>query len=114
MVVGRCRRPVERGCVTPAVARRDFEYTPKAEFYGPFAVFNEVDERASIRRFFDHIQVCVCVCVVRASYEGWSDWKSHFQRREIRVLHRHLDGQVSSNCPPRAPCVRACATRSVP
>ena len=33
----------------------DFEYTPKPEFEGPFIVFNEEDEKATIQRFFDHI-----------------------------------------------------------
>lgn len=33
----------------------DFEYTPKPEFEGPFVVFNEPDEAATLRRFFDHI-----------------------------------------------------------
>ncbi|KAI9217507.1 hypothetical protein BC828DRAFT_408441 [Blastocladiella britannica] len=33
----------------------DFEYTPKPEFEGPFVVFNEPDEGAVLRRFFDHI-----------------------------------------------------------
>ena len=35
---------------------RDFEYTPKAEFVGPFRVFNEANEAAVLRRFFDHIK----------------------------------------------------------
>ena len=33
----------------------DFEYTPKPEFEGPFIVFNEEDEKATLQRFFDHI-----------------------------------------------------------
>ncbi len=33
---------------------RDFEYTPKPEFFGPFRVFNEADEGAMLRRFFSH------------------------------------------------------------
>jgi DNA polymerase epsilon subunit 1 len=33
---------------------RDFEYTPKPEFVGPFRVFNERDEAAMLRRFFAH------------------------------------------------------------
>lgn len=32
----------------------DFEYTPKPEFYGPFRIFNELNEAAVLRRFFDH------------------------------------------------------------
>jgi len=34
----------------------DFEYTPKPEFRGPFKVFNERNERALLRRFFDHMK----------------------------------------------------------
>ncbi|XP_015122503.1 DNA polymerase epsilon catalytic subunit A isoform X1 [Diachasma alloeum] len=33
----------------------DFEYTPKPEFEGIFKVFNEANEKATIRKFFDHI-----------------------------------------------------------
>ncbi|KAI8349205.1 hypothetical protein EDC96DRAFT_308837 [Choanephora cucurbitarum] len=34
----------------------DFDYTPKPEFEGPFTIFNEEDEEAVLRRFFEHIQ----------------------------------------------------------
>ncbi|TDL20354.1 DUF1744-domain-containing protein [Rickenella mellea] len=34
----------------------DFEYTPKEGYEGPFTVFNEADEAATIMRFFQHIQ----------------------------------------------------------
>ena len=34
----------------------DFEYTPKEGLDGPFTVFNEADEAATIMRFFRHIQ----------------------------------------------------------
>ncbi|KAG6911037.1 hypothetical protein DXG01_005453 [Tephrocybe rancida] len=34
----------------------DFEYTPKEGYEGPFTVFNEPDEAATIKRFFSHIQ----------------------------------------------------------
>ena len=34
----------------------DFEYTPKPQYPGPFIIFNEVDEAALLRRFFDHCQ----------------------------------------------------------
>ncbi|KAL1460884.1 hypothetical protein WDU94_012822 [Cyamophila willieti] len=33
----------------------DFEFTPKPEFEGYFTIFNEVDEKALLRRFFDHV-----------------------------------------------------------
>ncbi|KAG6913341.1 hypothetical protein DXG01_007576 [Tephrocybe rancida] len=34
----------------------DFECTPKEGYEGPFTVFNEPDEAATIKRFFSHIQ----------------------------------------------------------
>ncbi|KAF8916873.1 hypothetical protein CPB85DRAFT_1288414 [Mucidula mucida] len=34
----------------------DFEYTPRDDYPGPFIVFNEKDEAATIKRFFSHIQ----------------------------------------------------------
>ncbi|KAG9043537.1 DNA polymerase epsilon catalytic subunit [Tulasnella sp. UAMH 9824] len=34
----------------------DFEYTPKPEYEGPFTIFNEADEAAVIRRWFEHIR----------------------------------------------------------
>ncbi|KAH8109429.1 DUF1744-domain-containing protein [Phellopilus nigrolimitatus] len=34
----------------------DFEYTPKEGYEGPFTIFNEADEAATIMRFFQHIQ----------------------------------------------------------
>eukprot|EP00768_Dysnectes_brevis_P005400 gnl/Dysnectes_brevis/3887_a5028_282.p1 GENE.gnl/Dysnectes_brevis/3887_a5028_282~~gnl/Dysnectes_brevis/3887_a5028_282.p1 ORF type:complete len:2152 (+),score=783.83 gnl/Dysnectes_brevis/3887_a5028_282:42-6497(+) len=37
---------------------QNFEYTPKPEYYGPFHVFNEPDEAALLRRFFDHCREC--------------------------------------------------------
>lgn len=34
----------------------DFEYTPKPEYEGPFIIFNEVDEKATLERFFEHFR----------------------------------------------------------
>lgn len=33
----------------------DFEYTPKESYPGPFIVFNEPNEEALLRRFFEHV-----------------------------------------------------------
>lgn len=33
----------------------DFEFTPKPEFEGKFTIFNEIDEKSLIQKFFDHI-----------------------------------------------------------
>jgi DNA polymerase epsilon subunit 1 len=35
---------------------KDFEFTPKPEFEGPFIIYNAADERALLRRFFDHMK----------------------------------------------------------
>jgi DNA polymerase epsilon subunit 1 len=51
----------------------DFEYTPKQEFNGPFMIFNEVDEKAVIERFFSHIQDAKPTVIV--TYNGdFFDW----------------------------------------
>ena len=34
----------------------DFEYNPKPEYPGPFIVWNEPDEKALLRRWFDHMR----------------------------------------------------------
>jgi len=34
----------------------DFEYSPKPQFPGPFAIFNEVDEVALLKRFCSHVR----------------------------------------------------------
>lgn len=34
----------------------DFEYTPRPEYRGEFCVFNEADEAALLRRFFEHVR----------------------------------------------------------
>lgn len=39
----------------------DFEYTPKPEFDGPFTIFNEPNELALLRRFFDHMREVWCI-----------------------------------------------------
>ncbi|KAM0786880.1 hypothetical protein ACM66B_002305 [Microbotryomycetes sp. NB124-2] len=46
----------------------DFEYTPKPEFEGPFTIFNEADEAATIRRFFEHMREARPTVV--ATYNG--------------------------------------------
>lgn len=46
----------------------DFEYTPKPEYEGPFTIFNEPDEEAVIRRWFEHIRESKPT--VMATYNG--------------------------------------------
>ena len=51
----------------------DFEYTPKPEYEGPFTIFNEADEVALLRRFFDHIRDSKPSIIV--TYNGdYFDW----------------------------------------
>jgi DNA polymerase epsilon subunit 1 len=51
----------------------DFEYTPKPEYRGEFQVFNQIDERATLMQFFDHLlQIKPSVMV---TYNGdFFDW----------------------------------------
>ena len=51
----------------------DFDYTPKAEYEGPFLIFNEPDERALLERFFSHIKEARPTVI--ATYNGdFFDW----------------------------------------
>lgn len=34
----------------------DFEYTPKPEYHGEFTIFNEIDEKHLLMRFYEHIR----------------------------------------------------------
>lgn len=63
----------------------DFEYTPKPEFEGPFEVFNEADEKAVIRRFFDHIQEIKPLINVTYNGDGF-DWPFLDTRASIHGL----------------------------
>ncbi|KAJ1721294.1 DNA polymerase epsilon catalytic subunit [Coemansia erecta] len=64
----------------------DFEYTPTAEFPGPFAVFNEADEAAVLRRFFAHVRSARPTVV--ATYNGDSfDWPFV----DARARHHGMD-----------------------
>ncbi|CAM9095659.1 unnamed protein product, partial [Laminaria digitata] len=52
---------------------QNFEYTPKPSFPGPFHIFNEPNEEAVIRRFFDHVAKLRPQIIV--TYNGdYFDW----------------------------------------
>ncbi len=71
MIDGRGYLITNREIVSEDVA--DFDFTPKPEFPGHFIIFNEVDEKSLIRRFFDHILEVQPQII--ASYNGDSfDW----------------------------------------
>ncbi|KAJ4163724.1 hypothetical protein LMH87_005432 [Akanthomyces muscarius] len=51
----------------------DFDYTPKPEYPGPFMIFNEPDEKATLERFFLHIKEARPTVI--ATYNGdFFDW----------------------------------------
>ncbi|KAI1614959.1 DNA polymerase epsilon catalytic subunit A [Exophiala viscosa] len=51
----------------------DFDYTPKAEYEGPFMIFNEPNERGVLERFFSHIKEARPNVI--ATYNGdFFDW----------------------------------------
>ena len=51
----------------------DFDYTPKAEYEGPFMIFNEPNERGVLERFFAHIKDARPTVI--ATYNGdFFDW----------------------------------------
>ncbi|EPY23237.1 DNA polymerase epsilon catalytic subunit [Strigomonas culicis] len=54
MLDGRGYLIVNRDIVTADIS--PFEYTPKPEYEGHFDTFNEVDEAATLRRFFDEMK----------------------------------------------------------
>ncbi|XP_061624174.1 DNA polymerase epsilon catalytic subunit A isoform X2 [Phyllopteryx taeniolatus] len=75
----------------------DFEFTPKPEYEGPFAVFNEDDEVALIQRFFGHIQETKPNIFV--TYNGdFFDWPFVEARASVHGLsvHREIGFQKDS------------------
>jgi len=85
---------------------QDFEYTPKPEYKGPFKVFNERDEKALLRKFFDHMR-CVRPCIY-VTYNGdFFDWPFLSDRAgkhgwniedELSVRVDTVAGEARSKC----------------
>jgi len=72
----------------------DFEYTPKPEYRGVFTIFNEDDEEALLRRFFDHIREERPHCYVH--YNGdFFDWPFIEKRAFIHGLDLRTEIGVS-------------------
>lgn len=64
----------------------DFEYTPKPEYPGEFTIFNEIDEKALLERFFDHVRECKPTVI--ATFNGdFFDWPFV----EARAAYHGLD-----------------------
>ncbi|KAF8369177.1 pole-1, partial [Pristionchus pacificus] len=63
----------------------DFEYTPREDIRGNFAIFNEKDETDTIKRFFTHILSVQPHVIV--TYNGdFFDWPFVEARAEVRGL----------------------------
>ncbi|KAI8093391.1 uncharacterized protein BX664DRAFT_278331 [Halteromyces radiatus] len=68
----------------------DFEYTPKPEFEGPFTIFNEADEPAVLRRFFEHIQEAKPTIFV--TYNGdFFDWPFVEARAKVHGMDMYQE-----------------------
>ncbi|KAG8816446.1 DNA polymerase epsilon catalytic subunit [Serendipita sp. 399] len=68
----------------------DFEYTPKEGYEGPFTTFNEADEEATIRRFFEHIQTAKPT--VMATFNGDSfDFPFLAARAQVHGIDMFLE-----------------------
>jgi DNA polymerase epsilon subunit 1 len=83
MVDGQGYLIINRAIISADV--EDFEFTPRPEFEGPFIVYNEEDELATIRKFFDHIQELKPHVIV--TYNGdFFDWPFVDDRAKIHGL----------------------------
>jgi DNA polymerase epsilon subunit 1 len=68
----------------------DFEYTPKPEYEGPFEIFNEPDEEAVLRKFFEHIQLVRPLIFV--TYNGDSfDWPFVEARAKVHGIDMYQE-----------------------
>ncbi|KZV81197.1 DUF1744-domain-containing protein, partial [Exidia glandulosa HHB12029] len=68
----------------------DFEYTPKEGYEGPFTVFNEPDEEATIKRFFQHIQTAKPT--VMATFNGdFFDFPFLYARSKVHGIDMLLE-----------------------
>ena len=68
----------------------DFEYSPKPEYPGPFIVWNETDEAALLRRWFDHMREVQPQVYV--TYNGdFFDWPFVETRAEKNGMSLYLE-----------------------
>ncbi|KAK2878133.1 DNA polymerase epsilon catalytic subunit, partial [Arthroderma sp. PD_2] len=68
----------------------DFEYTPKPEYYGPFTIFNEPDEKAVLERFFNHVKEAKPSVMV--TYNGdFFDWPFVEARASVQGIDMYAE-----------------------
>lgn len=74
---------------------QDFTYTPKAEYDGPFIVFNEPDEKSVLERFFSHIRELKPIII--SSFNGdVFDWPFIDERSKTYGLG--LEKEIGVTC----------------
>jgi DNA polymerase epsilon subunit 1 len=64
----------------------DFEYTPKAEYEGPFTIFNEENEAELIKRWFEHVREVKPTVIATYNGDGFD-----FPFVEARAVLHGLD-----------------------
>lgn len=68
----------------------DFEYTPKPEYPGVFTIFNELDEKALLQRFFEHIQDAKPTVI--ATFNGdFFDWPFVEKRAAVHGIDMYQE-----------------------
>lgn len=73
--------------LSDSMRAQNFEYTPKPSFPGPFHIFNEANEEAVIRRFFDHVAELRPQIIV--TYNGdFFDWPFVDERAKVTKSRR--------------------------
>ena len=71
----------------------DFDYTPKAEYEGPFLTFNEPNERGVIERFFAHIKEARPTVI--ATYNGdFFDWPFVEARASVNGIDMYAENRI--------------------
>ena len=73
----------------------DFEYSPKPEYPGPFEMFNEADEAATIRKFFDLIKEHKPHVFVTYNGDNF-DWPYVEKRAKLHKMW--MGGEIGMRC----------------
>lgn len=90
MLDGKGYLVINREVVTEDI--EDFDYSPHAEFKGSFQVFNEVDERAVLQRFFGEIRLAAPRVFV--TYNGdFFDWP--FVEKRAAILGLDMGKEIA-------------------
>ena len=73
----------------------DFEYSPKAEYPGPFHMFNEPSEAAMIAKFFSHIQELKPHVFVTYNGDNF-DWP--YVEKRARICKMWMGQEIGMRC----------------